>query len=152
MKPRDLIETARGLAELSRRRPAQANLRRAISTAYYAVFHCLAGASADMLMGRKRSEAWYQVYRALGHGGAKNTCLNMEVMRGFPPEIQGFADRFVVLQHARNRADYALDGQYYKPDVLALINSAEMAIALLEKADAQHRRSFAAHVLFKRRP
>ena len=71
---------------------------------------------------------------------------------GFPPEIQGFADRFVILQEARNRADYALDGRHYKLDVLALIDLAETAIALLDKADARHRRGFAAHVLFKRRP
>ena len=152
MNPRDLIETARGLTELSPRRPTQANLRRAVSTAYYAVFHCLAGAIADMLMGKGRNEAWHQVYRALEHATARNACRNMEVVRGFPPEIQGFADRFVVLQEARHRADYALDGRYYKPDVIELIDLAETAIALLKEADARHRRSFAAHVLFKRRP
>ena len=31
------METARGLTELSPRRPSQANLRRALSTAYYAL-------------------------------------------------------------------------------------------------------------------
>ena len=152
MNPRDLIETARGLTELSPRRPTQANLRRAVSTAYYAVFHCLAGAIADMLMGKGRNEAWHQVYRALEHASARNACRNMEVVRGFPPGIQGFADRFVVLQEARHRADYALDGRYYKLEVIELIDLAETAIALLEEADARHRRSFAAHVLFKRRP
>ena len=63
MNSRDLIETARGLTELSPRRPSQANLRRALSTAYYAVFHSLAGAIADILMGKGRNEAWHQVYR-----------------------------------------------------------------------------------------
>ena len=152
MKPRDLIETARGLTELSPRRPTQANLRRAVSTAYYAVFHCLTGAIADMLMGKARNEAWHQVYRALEHASARNACRNKGVVRRFPLEIQGFADRFVILQEARNRADYALDGRYYKLDVLALIDFAETAIALLDEADARHRRGFAAHVLFKRRP
>ena len=147
-----MIETARGLTELSPRRPSQANLRRALSTAYYAVFHSLAGAIADILMGKGRNEAWHQVYRALEHANARKACRNMEVVRGFPPEIQGFADRFVVLQEARHRADYALDGRYYKLEVIELIDLAETAIALLEEADARHRRSFAAHVLFKRRP
>ena len=73
-------------------------------------------------------------------------------MRGFPLEIQGFADTFVALQQARQRADYALDGRYYKLDVLAEIDAAETAIARLEGADNQHRRIFAAHVLFKRPP
>ena len=57
MNSRDLILTARGLTELSPRRPNQANLRRAVSTAYYAVFHCLAGTAANLLVGRSRGSA-----------------------------------------------------------------------------------------------
>ena len=60
MKARDLIETARGLTELSPRRPSQANLRRALSTVYYAVFHSLATTIADALMGKGRGDAWHQ--------------------------------------------------------------------------------------------
>ena len=52
MYSHDLIETARGLTALSPRRPNQANLRRVVSTAYYAVFHCLAGAAANLIIGR----------------------------------------------------------------------------------------------------
>ncbi len=66
----------RSLTELDPRRPTQANLRRAVSTAYYAVFHSLAQTAADMLIGRKRTSDWHQVYRALEHGNAKNACLN----------------------------------------------------------------------------
>ena len=152
MNSRDLIETARGLTELSPRRPSQANLRRALSTAYYAIFHSLAATVADTLMGKGRSDAWHQAYRALEHGGARKACQNMRAMREFPPEIQGFAKTFSDLQSARQRADYALDGRYYKADVLAEIGTAETAIAWLEGADIQNRRRFAAHVLFKRRP
>ena len=76
----------------------------------------------------------------------------MQALQHFPPEIQRFADRFVDLQGARHQADYALDGRYTKPDVLAVISAAEMAISWLEDADARHQRRFAAHVLFKRRP
>ena len=77
MNSRDLIETARGLTELSPRRPSQANLRRALSTAYYAVFHCLAATVADALMGKGRSDAWHQTYRALEHGSARRACDNI---------------------------------------------------------------------------
>ena len=73
-------------------------------------------------------------------------------MQRFPLEVQGFADAFVALQKARQRADYALDVRFDKPDVLATIDSAETVIAQLEQADVQHRRAFVAHVLFKRRP
>ena len=151
MKSRDLIETARGLAELSPRRPSQANLRRALSTAYYAVFHSLAANVADALMGKRRNDAWHQTYRALEHGSAKRACQNKQAMREFPPEIQLFAGMFNDLQDIRQRADYALDGRYDKAEVLAEIGRAEDAIAWLEAADLHHRRRFAAHVLFKRR-
>ena len=151
MTPRDLIATARGLAEGDPRRLSQANLRRAVSTAYYAMFHCLAGTAADLLIGGSRSEAWHQVYRALEHGRARTACEHKQAMVAFPPGIRGFAYTFVILQKARQQADYALDVQFDKPDVLAAIDSAETVIAQLEQADAQHRRAFAAHVLFKRR-
>ena len=152
MNSRDLIETARGLTELSRRRPTQANLRRAVSTAYYAVFHCLARTVADTLMGKRRSDAWHRAYRSLEHRGAKNACTNKQAMQGFPAEVRDFAGTLIILQKARERADYALEGDYYKLDVLADIDEAETAIAKLDRVNAQHRRGFVAHVLFKWRP
>ena len=148
-----MIETARGLTGLDPRRPTQANLRRAVSTAYYAVFHSLARTAADMLIGRKRGDAWHQVYRALEHGRAHSACLNKHAMRGFSSAIHDFADTFVALQAARHRADYALEGRnYHRLDALAAIDRAENAIGLLEQAKIQDRRGFATHVLFKRRP
>ena len=149
---RDLIEAARGLTELSRRRPAQANLRRAVSTAYYAMFHRLARVAADSLVGRRRNEAWHQVYRALEHGSARKACGNKQAMSRFAYQIQGFAETFVTLQHLRHKADYALEARYEKLVVLAAINEAEDAIAQLEQADKQQLRTFAVHVLFRRRP
>ena len=151
MTPLDLIETARGLAELSPRRPSQANLRRAVSTAYYAMFHCLARCAANAVVGRARDSAWHQTYRALEHGKARNACENQRAMAAFPPEVRHFADMFAALQKVRQRADYALDGKYEKGDVQAAIDIAEGAIVLFEQADARHRRAFVAHVLFKRR-
>ena len=151
MDPRDLIATARGLTAISRRRPSQANLRRAVSTAYYAMFHCLAGAAADLLIGRRRSPAWHRVYRALEHGRARTACEHKRAMVGFPPEIRDFAKAFVMLQDARHQADYALEGRYDKLVVLAAIDRAENAIVQFEQADIWHRRGFAAHVLFRRR-
>ena len=150
MNSRDLIETARGLTELSPRRPNQANLRRAVSTAYYAVFHCLAGAAANLLVGRSRGSAWHRVYRALEHGKAKSACGHKQAMKRFQPEIQYFAETFVILQDARHRADYVLEGRYYKLDVLADIDQAENAIIQFEQTDILHRRDFATHVPFTR--
>ena len=151
MISRDLIETARSLTEISPRRPSQANLRRAVSTAYYAMFHCLAGCAANLIIGRARKPAWHQTYRALEHGKARNACEDKGPMAAFPQEVRGFAKAFVILQKARQQADYALDGRYDKLTVLGAIDMAERAIARFEQTDAQHRRAFVAHVLFKRR-
>ena len=151
VKSRDLIETARSLTEISPRRPSQANLRRAVSTAYYAMFHCLAGCAANLIIGRVRKPAWHQMYRALEHGKARNACEDKRPMAAFPQEVRHFAKTFVILQKARQQADYALDGRYDKLTVLGAIDMAERAIVRFEQADAQHRRTFVAHVLFKRR-
>ena len=152
MNSRDLMETARRLAESGAVQPTQADLRRAVSTAYYALFHCVAAAAADMLTGNRRySPEWHQVYRALEHGKAKQACGQQGVMQAFPMEIRSFAKAFVELQGARHEADYALEGQYLKPDVFAIITRAEEAINKFEQADVRPRRRFAVHVLFKRR-
>ena len=75
-----LIALARMLASAPahgerRGRPQQVQLRKAISAAYYAMFHALATSNADTLIGaspRFRSlPAWTQTYRALDHGLAR---------------------------------------------------------------------------------
>ena len=152
MNSHDLTQTARRLAEPGAAQPTQADLRRAVSTAYYAQFHCLAGTAADLLAGGSPdSPEWRQVYRALEHWKARSACRQQAVLRTFPKEIHAFAETFVDLQDARQQADYAHEGEYSEPDVLATINTVEDVIVEFEKADVRHRRSFAVHVLFKRR-
>ena len=159
MKSLDLIETARDLATLTPRRAgqAEANFRRALSTAYYAMFHCLANDAANLIIGKKRSPAWHRVHRAPEHGVLKKACQNKETMKGFgfPPEIHYFTETFLVLQKMRQRADYALDDNpqdpYYDKRVLGFIDSAKFAIEQFEQVDVQHRRNFVAYVLFKAR-
>ena len=152
MNPRDLLETARRLAQPGAAQPTQADLRRAIGTAYYALFHCLAAAAADLLTtSSSHSPEWHQVYRALDHGKARSACQQQRTMRAFPMEIQRFARAFIESQKARQKADYAFEGVYFQREVLVIIDTAEDAIDRFEQADVRHRRSFAVHVLFKRR-
>lgn len=49
MTPHDLVAAAQDLVGDGKGAPRQANLRRAISTAYYDLFHCLAECCADAL-------------------------------------------------------------------------------------------------------
>ena len=152
MKPPDLIEAARVLGKSGPGRPTQARLRRAVSTAYYAMFHCLAATAADLFIGPTRGPAWHRTYRALEHGRAGRACQE-RTMREFPAEVHGFAQAFVALQKARQQADYALDtDDYQQSDVLGYIASAELAIDRFEQADIEARRGFAALALFRQRP
>ena len=152
MKPLDLIETARVLAESGPGRPTQASLRRAVSTAYYALFHCLAATAADLFIGQQRTPAWHRTYRALEHGRARSACQEPTARR-FPAEVRDFAEAFVAMQKARQRADYALDtDDYQESDVLVYVGAAELAIGQFEKADIEAWRGFAALALFRQRP
>ena len=63
MKPLDFIVTARDLVQANRKgRTRETNIRRAVSTTYYALFHCLATSNANMLVGgpgaRRSQPAW----------------------------------------------------------------------------------------------
>ena len=152
MNPQELIGVARSLAESGHPQPTQAHLRRAISTAYYAMFHCLAASAADLFIGTTRTPAWHRIYRAPDHGRARSGCRQVQAMLEFPAEIRDFAKAFVELQIERQQADYALDtGMYQKSDVLDYIVSAERAIGWFEQAEDLARRAFAAQVLFRQR-
>ena len=155
MRPHDLVSAAQDLVGDGKGAPRQANLRRAISTAYYALFHCLARCCSDALVGTasaNRSEpAWHQVYRALEHRDAAKRCEHNRIQR-FSPEIQEFAGSFVDMQRKRHRADYASEGHWLESEVADDISQAAAAIALLEGAPLKDRRAFAVYVLLRFRP
>ena len=137
MNPRDLIRIARqlasGAAGESTGRPRQADLRRAVSAAYYALFHALALCGANLLAGSNRNRpAWHQIYRALEHGHARNQCNDQSAMRTFPVEIRDFGQRFVHMQGERQQADYSPNAAFSRGLVIQLIDETEEAITALE--------------------
>lgn len=148
----DFIATARELADTTRvGRPRETNLRRAVSTAYYALFHCLAACCADTVVGgigsNRNMRAWYRTYRALEHGIVRNRCLHRDTAN-FPDAIRAFANAFVIMQDRRYNADYAPDVTFTKAAVVQDIASAEDAINRLSATAILDRRAFAVHVLF----
>lgn len=148
-----MIVTARKLANASPKKPRQADLKRAISTAYYAVFHAMAKDAADMLVGvgpNRPDKAWAQTYRALAHGEAKSACEAVRKMT-FPVNIQRCADNFVALQQKRHDADYNPEHRVFRADALDAIGLAEEAIDNLKAAPRKDRRAFAVQILMKRR-
>jgi hypothetical protein len=126
-------------------------MRRAVSTAYYAVFHALAKTAADCIAGTDRAArsqgAWRQVYRSLNHGPARTACERREVTQLFPAAIQDFANAFRVLQLARHSADYDPMIRLSKSEVLQHIQNAETAIARLGATPIRDRRAFSIWVL-----
>jgi hypothetical protein len=136
-----LIATARKLARSSPRRPRQADLKRAVSTAYYALFHAVAKDAADMLVGvgpNRPEKAWTHVYRSLQHGEARTAC---EAVRNldFPAAIIACAEVFVTLQQERHDADYNPDHRVLRADAIAAIDLAEKAIEDLRAAARKDR-------------
>src|SRR5579863_6321021 len=69
--PNDLLEQARHLANREPKRPKQASLRRAVSTAYYAIFHLL---SMEMAKNWKRPAERFTVARMLDHTPMVKVC------------------------------------------------------------------------------
>lgn len=156
MRSDDLLSVADDLVSTTSRKPRQTNLRMAVSTAYYAMLHCLARCCADTLIGSRSADrsrpAWRQVYRALEHGLAKKHCNNQTIMRRFPKNIEDFANTFVSLQEKRHLADYDPFSQFTKLGVKSDISATRDAIERFQSTPIKDRRAFAAFVLFKNRP
>ena len=132
------------------------DLRRAISTTYYAMFHCVAREAADMMVGPQvqsaENAAWRHVYRALDHGTARNACEDRNIRTSFSQFLDKFASDFVSLQKKRNEADY---DPYFRcgwREVDQNIATAARAIEEFRKLPEQERRAFCAYILFRKRP
>ena len=158
MNWRDLIAIAQALARGAVQprigRPRQAELRRALSTIYYAAFHAFASNNANTLIGTgpqaRNDPSWELTYRAMDHRTARSRCEHQSMSR-FPLEIRQIGTLFARLQARRNRADYAPQTQYRRSEVLQLATETESAIEAFEATNPSQRRSFAAHLIFRER-
>lgn len=133
----DLLEQVSHLARREKKRPKQASLRRAISAAYYALFHLLLEEAARCLV----SDASLRclVRRAFSHGDmakaaksfASGGNLPAHVIAAFagsvPPEVRQVAKAFVDLQQARHDADYNLLKTFTRQEALDHVTTAQRA-------------------------
>jgi uncharacterized protein (UPF0332 family) len=144
------LKTAERLVPKSAKRPTQANLRRSISTSYYAIFHALAKLCADALVGKTKSsrpnKAWVEVYRGLSHGSCKKAC-NGAGNVDFPQELKDFSDAFVQLQEARHDADYNPMVRPRKENAIFCLELAKQSIRALKAVSSTDRTAFATWVL-----
>lgn len=136
----DLLTQARHLAEREPRRPKQASLRRAVSSAYYSLFHLLvADASAMMVSGADMATVRALFQRAFNHsamkqaarsfaGGTLSTPWSRAIGgHGVSTELQTVARAFDNLQEARHEADYDLTRAFSRREVRGLIDMADHA-------------------------
>ncbi len=133
----DLIRASRLLAS---DQPFQEALRRAISTAYYAMFHALAASNADLIVGARtpaNQSDWTRTYRSLRHFRAENPLHGWPHL--FSPPVQNFAVVIAGIKADRENADYNPNANFVQNQVIAWIDSAERAIIDFNAASPQER-------------
>ncbi|BCM91613.1 hypothetical protein IAD21_03488 [Abditibacteriota bacterium] len=139
----DLLSQARHLAGRDKSRPQQANLRRAVSAAYYGVFHLLCEDAAGIFIGKgpKNAKMRQLMMRAFIHTQMREACdivlssnpspLFREQFALLNPlasvELQRLAQAFKELQLQRHRADYDLSNSFTRAEVIPLLDLAEQA-------------------------
>ena len=155
MRWQDLIATSRLLTTTPHpnTQPLQDSLRRAVSTAYYAMFHALASSNADCLIGAPHDSlsehAWSRIYRGLNHDAAKRNLQQDQSL--FSSETRRFADTFAQLQDQRHLADYEHNKTFTLSETLTWIDLAEDAIQNFMQADEHERKVVAIQSLIRRR-
>ena len=126
--------------------------RRAVSTAYYAVFHALAKLSADYLTrsAKRNSEEYSRVYRSLNHGPLKAAFGQAPLKDN--SRLSRIGGIVVRLQAERHKADYLppTAGVFTRDAAQELIDQAREAVAELERLRPQNKdcRTLATCLLF----
>lgn len=129
------------------------HIRRAISNAYYALFHALAEHNAATLIGLPSNAinavAWSRVYRGLDHGTA-----HRELQRHrheLSVRARNFADTFSDIQHFRHLADYDHNAAFTINQANAQLDQAETAILDYSQVSLSERLYIATLTLFRSR-
>lgn len=166
LNPEHLLEQANRLIEPPPAGPPrQVDVRRAISAAYYAVFHATVTAAADQFVAvTKRNTASYSLaYRSIDHKWLRTLCeavkkpaLPAKYARfapsaGFGRSIAEFATAVLELQEKRHSADYDPMIRVKTSDAQLAINTARVALDRFSNADPQARETFLSLLLFSPR-
>jgi uncharacterized protein (UPF0332 family) len=139
--PTGLLEQAEHLSRRELKKPRQASLRRATSSAYYALFHLLTGDAASVLGPQLSPSARAQLQRCFNHAQIKEVCAklqqtnlprNIETLIGSPvsASLKSVALAFIVLQDARHSADYDLNSRWNRARARQSVEKARDAFAL----------------------
>jgi uncharacterized protein (UPF0332 family) len=161
--PNDLLEQAWHLANRERKRPKQASLRRAVSTAYYALFHLL---SIETAKNWKRPAERSTVARMLDHTPMGKVCtakrdeINAYLKTGpqmgpalaVLKHLHLVANTFVLMLQHRHSADYDGSVKWTRTEVLEKIQSVEDAFESWNEIRDEHEaQNFLVTLLLKER-
>ena len=140
--PEHLLEQARHLARRERTRPRQASLRRAVSTAYYALFHFFIREAVRQIGPNLSEENSNRTYRWFDHGTMYRAAraFSEEAVRipnskeilvpGNSRAIRYIALTFAELQELRHSADYDPGASFQREDVIWKIDRIGTAFVL----------------------
>jgi hypothetical protein len=145
--------------------PRQVDVRRAISSAYYGVFHATLTAAADQVVGatRRSSGHYALVYRSIDHKTLRILCEIAQRRSppakhapyipagGFGPNISAYAEAVVDLQEKRLSADYDPRIRIKSFDAKLAIRAGRAAVQRLNAAAASEREAFLSLLLFSPR-
>lgn len=134
----DLLDQASTLASLDPMKPKQASLRRAISAAYYSIFHLLIDEAARRISTNTALQPY--IARSFEHKNLKDAA-NKIIAQSSPqppwpgqllsapiePELARVCNAFVDLQSLRHQADYNVAKTFKRADVVFEVSRAKAA-------------------------
>jgi hypothetical protein len=135
----DLLEQAGHLVTREPKKPKQASLRRAVSAAYYALFHLLVSDGAQLLSPKQPPGLSGRIQRAFNHGDMSTVCKGF--VRNPPAPTRDLLtlplelalvtvlEAFVELQEARHQADYDPTRTWNRLGAASLVDTARTAFA-----------------------
>jgi uncharacterized protein (UPF0332 family) len=130
----DLLRQANHLATYEGADPTQAALRRAISTAYYALFHLLVEDASQRWQGSSEAATGFQ--RSFNHGVMKNSSTLFSApqwedwqgtVQAVPQDIRRVAGSFINLQQERHIADYNNHEEWTQTEVDEILQTTRKA-------------------------
>lgn len=150
IRPAWLVRLAEELGGLGagRGQPRNTNLRCAVSTAYYAVFHRISLATARSALPNAEDKEIFGLARHISHGAIKQVCAY--VAGKMPPahlestlarlrgneDLSAVASTFIELQQQREDADYNHLADFTRGGVLGMVGRARRAVDLVDEIEA----------------
>lgn len=157
MQPEHLLQQAELLLAIERNgQPRQADKRRAVSTAYYAIFHAVLRDATDLLVGNGTPWNIYTlVYRSIDHRKLKSTCEMVSgrswALSPVDPNLLALCTSVIALGELRNRADYDPSFRITLQTAAEAVLDARIAVERLGHVERDQKRLFLTTLAFPRR-